>query len=65
MPADFINAYVLGNVGVTGANAGACATFLYNLRLAVDDIQQGKRKVVVVGNSKPHLSPKLLKGTLP
>ena len=29
MSADFINAYILGSVGVTGANAGACATFLY------------------------------------
>ena len=62
MPADFINAYVLGNVGVTGANAGACATFLYNLRLAVDDIQQGKRKVVVVGNSEAPLEPEIIEG---
>ncbi len=62
MPADFINAYVLGNVGVTGANAGACATFLYNLRLAVDDIQQGKRKVVIVGNSEAPLEPEIIEG---
>ena len=26
MPADFINAYVLGNVGSTGTSLGACAT---------------------------------------
>ena len=32
MPADFVNAYVLGNVGCTGSNVGACATYLYNLR---------------------------------
>ena len=44
MPADFVNAYVLGSVGATGANAGACATFLYNLRLAVEDIQSGRRR---------------------
>ncbi len=62
MPADFINAYVLGNVGVTGANAGACATFLYNLRLAVDDIQQSKRKVVIVGNSEAPLEPEIIEG---
>ena len=31
MPADFINAYLLGNTGATGSNNGACASFLYNL----------------------------------
>ncbi|MEC8147354.1 MAG: beta-ketoacyl synthase [Pseudomonadota bacterium] len=62
MPADFINAYVLGNIGVTGANAGACATFLYNLRLAVDDIQQGKRKIVIVGNAEAPLEPEIIEG---
>ena len=30
MTADFVNAYVIGVT--TGANVGACATFLYNLR---------------------------------
>lgn len=35
MIADFINAYVLGSVGTTGANVGACATFLYNLRQGI------------------------------
>ena len=33
MPADFINAYLLGNLGTTGTNVAACATFLYNLSL--------------------------------
>ena len=42
MPADFLNAYVLGSVGATGAMQGACATFLYNLRLGVDDIVNEK-----------------------
>ena len=32
MTADFVNAYILGNMGTTGANIGACATFLYNPR---------------------------------
>ena len=32
MPADFVNAYVLGSLGATGASLGACASFLYNLR---------------------------------
>ena len=62
MPADFVNAYVLGSVGVTGANAGACATFLYNLRLAVEDIQSGRRKVCVVGNAEAPLVPEVIEG---
>ena len=32
MAADFTNAYVLGSLGQTGHNMGACATFLYNLQ---------------------------------
>jgi acetoacetyl-[acyl-carrier protein] synthase len=62
MPADFVNAYVLGSVGATGANAGACATFLYNLRLAVEDIQSGRRRVVVVGNGEAPLVPEVIEG---
>jgi len=45
MVADFVNAYVCGSVGTTGAVSGACATFLYNLRLAVDDINAGRHRV--------------------
>ncbi|MGH8595530.1 MAG: beta-ketoacyl synthase [Gammaproteobacteria bacterium] len=62
MPADFVNAYVLGSVGCTGAIAGACASFLYNLRLAVEDIQSGRRRVVVVGNSEAPLVPEVIEG---
>ncbi len=62
MPADFVNAYVLGNVGITGANAGACATFLYNLRLAIQDIQNGKRRLVIVGNAEAPLEPDVIEG---
>ena len=62
MPADFVNAYVLGSVGATGANAGACATFLYNLRLAVEDIQAGRRRVAVVGNGEAPLVPEVIEG---
>jgi acetoacetyl-[acyl-carrier protein] synthase len=32
MPADFINAYVVGSVGHTAAITGACASFLYVLQ---------------------------------
>ena len=33
MPGDFISAYILGSLSATGPALGACATFLYNLRL--------------------------------
>ncbi|WP_101760459.1 beta-ketoacyl synthase [Oceanicoccus sp. KOV_DT_Chl] len=52
MSADFINAYVLGSMGNTGTYVGACASFLYNLRQAVNDIKTGVARVVVVGNSE-------------
>ena len=35
MPADFINAYVLGSVGHTEAITGACASFLYVPQAAI------------------------------
>ena len=38
MTADFVNAYVIGGVGATGANVGACATS-YNLRQGMEDIR--------------------------
>ena len=62
MPADFVNAYVLGSIGSTGANVGACASFLYNLRAGVEDIQSGRRKVVVVGNAEAPLTPEIIEG---
>lgn len=52
MPADFINAYVLGSVGHTEAVTGACATFLYVLQAAVRDIRSGRRRVAIVGNAE-------------
>ncbi len=62
MPADFINAYVLGSIGMTGTSMGACASFLYNLRLAVNDIRSGKSRVVVVGNSEAPITPEIIEG---
>ncbi|ASP39508.1 beta-ketoacyl synthase [Bacterioplanes sanyensis] len=62
MPADFINAYVLGSVGATGSMVGACATFLYNLKTAADDIQSGRRRLVIVGNSEAPLVPEIIEG---
>jgi len=48
MPADFVNAYVLGNLGHTESVAGACASFLYNLRAAVHDIRSGARQEIEI-----------------
>lgn len=62
MPADFINAYVLGNVGKTGAVTGACATFLYNLESALRDIRSGQIRVAVVGNAEAPLLPEVIEG---
>ena len=60
MPADFINAYVCGSVGTTGAVTGACASFLYNLRLGVDDICAGRHRLVVCGCSEAPVTAEVL-----
>ncbi|MBD3895557.1 beta-ketoacyl synthase [Halomonas sp. ML-15] len=62
MPADFLNAYVLGSVGATGSVQGACASFLYNLRLGVDDIASGRRRVVMVGTADAPITPEIIEG---
>ncbi|MBZ5485959.1 beta-ketoacyl synthase [Halomonas aquamarina] len=62
MPADFLNAYVLGSVGSTGAVLGACASFLYNLRLGVEDIRSGRRRVVMVGTADAPITPEIIEG---
>ena len=62
MPADFLNAYVLGSVGGTGAALGACASFLYNLRLGIDDIRAGRRRVVMVGTADAPITPEIIEG---
>ena len=60
MPADFVNAYVIGGMGGTGGAIGACATFLYNLRLAVDDIRAGRCRVAVVGGAEAPIVPEVV-----
>jgi acetoacetyl-[acyl-carrier protein] synthase len=62
MPADFINAYLLGSVGQTGHNMGACATFLYNLRHGMFDIQSGRSRVALVGGAEAPLCPDVIEG---
>lgn len=62
MPSDFVNAYVLGSVGSTGPALGACATFLYNLRLGVQDIRSGRARVVIVGAAEAPITPDVIEG---
>jgi len=62
MPADFINSYIINSVGSTGTNMGACASFLYNLRQGMMDIQSGVAKIAIVGNSEAALVPELMEG---
>ncbi len=60
MPGDFVNAYVLGSVGSTGAVIGACATYLYNLQAGINDITSGRRRVALVGNSEAPILPHVI-----
>jgi acetoacetyl-[acyl-carrier protein] synthase len=62
MPADFVNAYVLGSVGQTGHNMGACATFLYNLRHGMFDIESGRSRIALVGGAEAPLCPDVIEG---
>ena len=62
MPADFVNAYVLGSLGATGATLGACASFLYNLRLGIEDIRTGRARVAFIGSSEAPVNPEVMEG---
>lgn len=62
MPADFINAYVLGSLGSTGASLGACASFLYNLRHGIEDIRSGRSRVAFIGAAEAPITPEIMEG---
>lgn len=62
MPTDFINAYVLGSVGMTGSVTGACATFLYNLQKGIDVITTGQARVAIVGNAEAPITSEIIEG---
>ena len=53
---------MIGSVGATGANVGACATFLYNLRQGMEDIRSGRYRVAVIGSSEAPLTPEIIEG---
>lgn len=62
MPADFVNSYIINSVGATGHNIGACATFLYNLKLGIQDIQSGRSRVVIIGGAEAPIVPEIIEG---
>jgi len=62
MPADFVNAYVLGSLGSTGATLGACASFLYNLRHGIDDIRSGRARIAFIGAAEAPITPEIMEG---
>ncbi len=64
MSADFINAYVLGSIGKTGTVAGACATFLYNLDLALKGIKNNEIDFSIVGSAEAPINPEITDGFL-
>ncbi|REG87021.1 beta-ketoacyl synthase [Marinomonas pollencensis] len=62
MPADFVNAYILGSVGNVGTSIGACATYFFNLEKAVEGIKSGKFRVAMVGGSDAPITPEIIEG---
>ncbi|SEK98749.1 hypothetical protein/acetoacetyl-[acyl-carrier protein] synthase [Colwellia chukchiensis] len=62
MSTDFINAYVTGSVGTTFTSTGACATFLYNLKAAVQDMQAGRIRLAIVGSNDCAITPEVVEG---
>lgn len=62
MPADFVNAYVLGSVGKIGTSMGACATYFFNLEKAVEGIKSGQIRVAMVGGSDAPITPEIIEG---
>lgn len=62
MPGDFISAYVLGSLSSTGPALGACATFLYNLRLGIEDIRAGRSRIAIVGAAEAPVNIEVMDG---
>jgi acetoacetyl-[acyl-carrier protein] synthase len=60
MAADFINSYIIHSVGTTGTSVGACATFLFNLKQGIYDIQQGRAQVAIVGCAEAAITPEVI-----
>ena len=46
----------------TGPALGACATFLYNLRLGIADIRSGRSRIAVVGAAEAPVNVEVMDG---
>ena len=62
MPGDFISAYMLQTFSATGPALGACATFLYNLRLGIEDIRHGRSRIAIVGAAEAPVTAEVMDG---
>lgn len=62
MVSDFVNAYVIGNLGSTGSISGACASFLYNLNAGIEDIRSGRSRIAVISSSEAPILPEVIEG---
>lgn len=62
MAGDFINSYIINGLGGTGSCIGACASFLYNLRQGVTDIQIGRSRISIVGIAEAPVTPSVIEG---
>ena len=49
-------------MGVTGANAGACATFLYNLDLLINGIKEDRLDIGIAGSAEAPINPEVTDG---
>ena len=59
-PGTFVNAYILGQLGQIGFSLGACATFLYNLDIAVRSIRNDEADLAVVGSADCNTQPEIV-----
>lgn len=62
MTTDFINAYMIGSVGGSGSITGACASFLYNLSTAIEELRSGNKRVVIVGGCEAPITSEIIDG---
>ncbi len=46
----------------SATSLGACASFLYNLRHALDDIRSGRARVAFVGTAEAPITPEVMEG---
>ena len=55
-PADFISSYIFGSLGRTGHMMGACATLIYQMAVAIDQIHSNQIDYALVGAAEAPLN---------